>query len=529
MSGSKSEAQLEKDRKRKEHQQKILKQHGGNKQSSKQQQHRKDVAAATQKSAFSELFVQRASGFQIDFRFRNAPPRPPVGPTFVGQSLDAVLQDHCRQYKPFNSVEANYTYKLHSESDLGVPLAPSAMDLGSYETTIDSQNPPPPLEKADAALLDWQGSMGDSVADSKTNVSSLQKQKQQQLQQQQQQQQKTSQQARPTKPQGPDKKAFSRVLNEGMQTWMKKTTYLSNDYSRKVHDFKSLAKTKQEIVQDLDARQVEITKLRAAPVITKSFDQGTSLQHPTNKNLKPKSIMQLLPNVDIWGQAYTHLVIDKRPNVDVSAASWSRGLVADWERKKNNQFFNCNIYVPEKKDNNDDNDDDSDDEDVTVAYKAVQSYDLDVVPLKTEDVSASTYCLFLDRANGVATYQPMENRVQLSTGRPAKNRQIMLQKRPLTSVEQDKMEVGKAVVDKDLAEKHQVTLDRPAMDTNDDDDSDDDLMDTKKPVTATTTAAKSGGGKDDDGEGDFGDDDDSSDSGDEALFGGKTKTIVAEG
>ena len=33
------------------------------------------------------------------------------------------------------------------------------------------------------------------------------------------------------------KKAFSRVLKEGMQTWMKKTTYLSNDYSRKVHDF----------------------------------------------------------------------------------------------------------------------------------------------------------------------------------------------------------------------------------------------------------------------------------------------------
>jgi hypothetical protein len=35
------------------------------------------------------------------------------------------------------------------------------------------------------------------------------------------------------------KKDFSRVLNDPLQTWMKKTTYLSNDYS--AHESKSPA------------------------------------------------------------------------------------------------------------------------------------------------------------------------------------------------------------------------------------------------------------------------------------------------
>ena len=48
-------------------------------------------ASTSNSSAFQELFAQRARGFQIDFRFRNAPPRPPVGPCFVGNSLDTVL------------------------------------------------------------------------------------------------------------------------------------------------------------------------------------------------------------------------------------------------------------------------------------------------------------------------------------------------------------------------------------------------------------------------------------------------------
>lgn len=213
---------------------------------------------AINKSAFQGLFQQRAQGFQIDFRFRNAPPRPPVGPTFVGNTLEHVLHNECRQYKPLNAVEVNYVWKLHSESDLGVPLAPSAMDTVSYsieseahgkkkqqqqqqqqkdadDMDIDNDDEPAEikLHAADEALLEWKGSMGDTAADDL-------KRRQERARAQARLAMaagKTSQKRSPavsfasetaaqqssSKPSS--KKAFSRVLNEGMQTWMKKTTY----------------------------------------------------------------------------------------------------------------------------------------------------------------------------------------------------------------------------------------------------------------------------------------------------------------
>eukprot|EP00957_Ditylum_brightwellii_P056127 4255448-Ditylum_brightwellii.AAC.1 len=69
------------------------------------------------------MFTRRAEGFLIDLNFRNAPPRPPVGPCFVGLGLDGELTDNWTRYRPSNAVEANYTWKLHTEPDLGVPLA----------------------------------------------------------------------------------------------------------------------------------------------------------------------------------------------------------------------------------------------------------------------------------------------------------------------------------------------------------------------------------------------------------------------
>jgi hypothetical protein len=149
-----SDAQKEKSRKRKEHAAKMLGKHGADSKRSK------PAPPEDAESAFQELFAQRAQGFQIDFRFRNAPPRPPVGPCFVGSGLDGVLLD-TSQYRPLNSVEVNYSWKLHSEPDLGVPLAPSAMDPKSY-TPSTAQ---PTLHPDDEHLLEWKGSMGDTAAE----------------------------------------------------------------------------------------------------------------------------------------------------------------------------------------------------------------------------------------------------------------------------------------------------------------------------------------------------------------------------
>lgn len=524
------------------------------------------------KSVFQELFSQRAQGFQIDFRFRNAPPRPPVGPTFVGHSLDSILLEQCQRYKPLNAVEVQHKWKLHSEVDVGVPLAPSAMDLKSYKTDNSSStaaSPLPRLHPDDADLLDWAGPMGDTAADRLKSEQERKRIKDRQLLSGKRSAMAASQRASPGDARATaagrgaaaaqQKKVFSRVLNEGMQTWMKKTTYLSNDYSRKVHDFKSLAQTKQEVAQDLQLKQEEMTKRRSATAVSKGFaplDLG-AIKHPVRPGLKPVAAYELLPSVPHWGSSVTHVVMDKPPPVpvpgSVSAPADSakflldricRSFVGNVERNPAKARMSCQLFVPTE-DKSDANADagtaaetpTASPEDGSTRYDAVGAYDLDVVPLKEEDSPHSNFVLFLDRDAGVITYLPVSSRVQLSRGRPvrAPGGYCLVSKRPLTEDEVTEREERAAEVDAELSEKHGIPLggggggyrlqSRKRAKTTP--GNGDDLSGTK---TDSGNASRSNGKDDGDGEDDFGDDDDdSSDSEDETMFGTAAKTIVAEG
>lgn len=447
-------------------------------------------------SAFQEIFTQRAQGFQVEFRFRNAPPRPPVGPCFVGNSLDAVLADHSRQYKPLNAVEVNHTWKLHSEPDIGVPLAPSAMDLKSY--VRPDENAVVKLHPDDEALLNWTGSMGDTAAEdfkrrqekaraaARLAVSG-----------------RSSAEAATAEPMlvkatKAKNKAFSRVLKEDMQTWMKKTTYLSNDYSRKVHDFKSLAQTKSELATDLQGKQVDMSIRRSVKASTESFHTTKPLENPMSKQLKAVRVMQVLPDTSNWGRAFTHLVIDKAPsnlpeghNVD----DLNQALVTNVEKRQANERMTCNVIVPskatfptEKKD----------------VYRPIQSYDLDVIPLKDEDMPHMNFSIWFDKDKGAAFYIPVASRVQLSTGRPSKAVTAhALERRPVTDKELSDMEQRMAEIDEDMAEKYHMKKDRAFLHS--------------KPTALTANEDNQEGNEDDDGGDDFGDDDEDSDE--EEIFG----------
>jgi hypothetical protein len=61
------------------------------------------------------------------------------------------------------------------------------------------------------------------------------------------------------------KQKFSRVLDEDIQSWMKKTTYLTNDPYRSVHRFKSLADTKKESAEAVEKKIEELAKARLDP------------------------------------------------------------------------------------------------------------------------------------------------------------------------------------------------------------------------------------------------------------------------
>ncbi|KAL7574876.1 hypothetical protein ACA910_010710 [Epithemia clementina (nom. ined.)] len=509
---SKSDAQKEKDRRGKEYRQQILKQHAASGQqdpAAKKQKLLPEAPEGSGASEFQKLFEQRAQGFQIDFRFRNAPPRPPVGPCFVGQSLDDVLRQHAQHYRALNTVEVHHRWRLHNESDLGVPLAPSAMDVKSYKA-LPKNAPPPPLHPDDEALLNWKGPLGDTAAE--------------ELKVKQDRARAAARAAAagrplPTQPASPavpaanaasaasvrDKKAFSRVLKEdgAMPTFMKKTTYLSNDYSRKVHDFKSLAQTKQQLAKDLEKKQVEMAKRRSTGAIVKSFDNSAGLSHPSKKSMKPKKVYSVLPAVEYWGLPFTHLVIDKKPSLPekYKQTDLRQGLVANVEKPEQNARMSCELFVPSRREEQEKKD----------YYEVVQSYDLDVIPLKDEDAPHVHFCFVLDPESGEASYIPISSRIQLSTGRPTKPVLRSVRSRPETVQEQTEREHRVADVDLDMAEKHNI---------DQDDDDDDDLH-----VTNTGNAVSAS--RNDDGEDDFGDDDDDDDSGDEALFGGAS-TIVAE-
>lgn len=429
----KSDAQREKERKRKEHAAKILQKHGGGGERKKQKTSDKPEDNV---SAFQALFKQRAQGFEIAFKFRNAPPRPPVGPSFIGTDLDEKLRE-ITQYKPLNAVEVNYRWKLHSEPDLGVPLAPSAMDPMSYTSASTEEVP---LHPDDLNLLEWKGSLGDTAAEElkrrrdyaraaarlaligKSPSSFLEKSK-----------------ARLSANAAATKKAFSRVLDEEMQSWMKKTTYMSNDYTRKVHDFKSLAKTKQQLAEDLEVRQEQIAKRRHAQAVAITFEECKQpvRTHPSKNGVTPVSEMSFLPNVKHWGQAYTHVVVDKSPGEDLELLD--RAFVANVEKRDATARMTCQLFVPSSE----------------TEYNGIQQYDLDVVPLKEEDTPHANFCIWVDGKKGTATYFPIASRVQLSIGRPLdkKNYKMNVTRRTMNSNDVREMEDRVAEVDIDVEER----------------------------------------------------------------------------
>jgi Paf1 len=607
---SKSDAQLEKERQRKEYRQRILQQHGGAKSSGDK---RKSAAspglaaagAPVITSKFRQIFAQRAQGYHIDFKFRNAPPRPPVGPTWMIKRsaqnrnihdpfpsfLEGTLKNLCTQYTSnpwLHSVETQYTWPIHTDesSFVSVALASTAMEAVLYEkagvNTDDGTRDK--LHPDDVAILNWKGSLGDTAAEQR-------KQRQDRSRAEARglinpndpiqvsnkttgnnalaQKLKERQAAAEVKS---GRKSYSRVLDDPLQTWMKKTTYLSNDFGRKVHDFKSLAQSKQELAEDLETKKVEIASRKSIQAIVSSFEFHSShtvddmsyLKHPLRKDLKPAKVFTLLPNVAHWGHAYTHVVMDKCPNLrsspskhQVSELSETPALIANLVERDANSRMSCQVWVPAKSDKPTDetSSDEADDMDTseleesrptkrTRLYDPVQEFDLDVLALKQAHVPHANFCIWLNPATSTATYLPIASRVQLSAGRPVlasateenvETADLLRRKvfrRPMTITEKTAVEERQAAVDREMAAKHHIVV-GPTITSPRNRRGDSGPMTTEDKANSTVSRVSgdemkktSPGARDSDDDGDdFGDD--SSDE--EALFGTNNKAIVAEG
>ena len=244
------------------------------------------------------------------------------------------------------------------------------------------------------------------------------------------------------------KKAFSRVLDESMQSWMKKTTYITNDYTRKVHDFKSLAKTKQELAENLEIQQQQIAQRRAAPAISKTFEECKQavIRHPSKNNLKPVAEMPLLPDLSRWANSYTQVVMDKSPGSDVDGLK--KGMIANVvSSQEMSDPTTCQLFVPRE----------------GLDYQAVQQYELDIIPLKDGDEPHMNFFMWLDPDAGTATYKPIPARLNLSVGRPLNDKNFIMQvtRRPLTEEEiiASEKQIAEDDMDLDLRNKYMLSSD----------------------------------------------------------------------
>jgi len=482
-------------------------------------------------SAFGELFTKRTEGFLIDLKFRNAPPRPPVGPCFVGLGLEGELNDKWTKYKPQNAVEQNYAWKLHAEADLGVPLAPSAMDLaGCYaDPTRPTKDPsgqevpapgPPDLHPDDEALINWAGPKGDTAAEELqkrrdrrraealgvANVGGLASRSDA----------AAIKLANRATAQGGSKSFKSRVLNENIQSWMKKTTYLTNDQTRSVHQFKSLANTKKEAAAEIDAKLRTTTEQSSDRLtIEAGFDAANrqsaaaSRRHPTKRGVTAVFDYPLLPDAGTWGHKYTHVVLDKPPGPvpgrkrpPPNAEQLERAFVADVAERevderqagaggpdKSGREFDCNLLVPT---------------DLSAAlsseptgYDVAQRYDMTVLTLKDADSPHNNFILMIDEENGTVTYHTLWTRLNLSSGRPGREDEPDSTIAKVAAQEEDLIAMERVVaeVDDDLARKHGVGEYAGAYDDDGSDGDDDGFGASSSKAASAASAAASDGGE----------------------------------
>lgn len=522
----KSASQKEKIQRRKEHAQKYLSDKGRSKDPRRRSQPPPppppgaDVGGS---SSFAALFAKRASGFIVDLQFRNAPPRPPVGPCLVGGGLEGELRDGWTKYRPSNAVEGRHVWGLHCEPDLSVPLAPSAMDLKGCYVDPDPKGAdggrrvvgagpngekkgrrdgPRPIHPDDAALLDWKGAPGDTTAEELQerrdraraiarggeSLASLTLTKKMKTMTPVSNKKKTGVGAS-SRP-----RFRSRVLVEQIPSFMKKTTYMSNDIDDRVHQFKSLVETKRQAEKDVERRLNESDKLGRDDYIDRTFEECLSFdigarakrkevtnkasnddgeekkkkrKHPTKRNVEALYELPFLPDLSAWGRTYVHVIIDKIP----AEKDWSRdgskskgkngitpaqlrhAIVADAVKKQGRNKVECRLLVPTLV---------ADDEGKGGAaggeyHIPAGAYDLDVTTLR-EEGDGGSFIVLIDPRRERATYRPVKSRVQLGGGRPvekgAPSDAVIVRRRARTTSEIEAEKRERAPVGDEKTSRH---------------------------------------------------------------------------
>jgi hypothetical protein len=222
---------------------------------------------------------QKDSEFLCQLQFRNTLPDPPLGPHFLKIPLNI---EKAVQYAP-TSLETEHKWKLHCNRDLGVDI--DIIDARSY--TVPAQ--PVPLHPADAELLNWDPKR-ELVGKPKSNAKGISE---------------------------PLSRQERRRAIDTQVTWLKKTSYLTNDPGGAVHRFKSEQQSQRDKSARLAADLAAKRKRDPVNAVEHSFAEASKklskLQHSTNKELTAEWSIPVLPDTALWGNQYTHVQFDVDP------------------------------------------------------------------------------------------------------------------------------------------------------------------------------------------------------------------------
>jgi RNA polymerase II-associated factor 1 len=266
-----------KDREREERRRKE-KAHAAAKEKEKRKaaQHRE----AQEKAKKDRKKWQKDSEFLCQLQFRNTLPDPPLGPHFLKIPLNV---EKAVQYAP-TSLETEHKWKLHCNRDLGVDI--DIIDARSY--TVPAQ--PVPLHPADAELLNWDPKR-ELVGKPKSSANGTGE---------------------------PLSRQERRRAIDTQVTWLKKTSYLTNDPGGAVHKFKSEQQSQKEknarLANDLAAKRLR----DPVNAVERSFAEAnmkkkTKLQHSTKQGVEAEWVIPVLPDTILWGNQYTHVQFDVDP------------------------------------------------------------------------------------------------------------------------------------------------------------------------------------------------------------------------
>uniref|UniRef100_K3W793 RNA polymerase II-associated factor 1 homolog n=1 Tax=Globisporangium ultimum (strain ATCC 200006 / CBS 805.95 / DAOM BR144) TaxID=431595 RepID=K3W793_GLOUD len=331
----------------------------------------------------------KQSEFLANLEFRNALPDLPFDTKFLQYPHE---NERLIKYKP-NTLEADYTYEIHEEANLGLNI--DLIDPAKYE----APTVPVKLEIGDEQAL---------MMKEETNKAGKTK-------------------ARPA------------------VSWLRRTEYMGTDLYDAVHKFKSeveIQSALREGTENALAEVVQITLEQRAEASFKDINNPATLVHPFNKKLKIAKVWDVLPDQLLSSNKYAILSYDILPSTDIKSKNIkdreARALLSGVSKKsQGGDYIQGSILLPNAS-NEEEHKEQEEKEVEKFAY--FREYLMSVESLESNETQHSVF--MFDPESDQFTYSDILHRIQLKktklNGEDKRRRGAIVHRREYSEAETDR-------------------------------------------------------------------------------------------